>query len=146
MSEVNVRCKKSGTEPCRGPFCVLLALAVVLAGCEHGTPQAPNLVKLEKVDDSTKLKVTYTAYRDYAGREVKQGVYVIRYENGQEYIEANYDRGELNGKCTIFSEEGKPEVTGVYRNGKPWDGEFQIGHEIRKFAAGKAMSSRTDEK
>lgn len=125
---------------------VLLPLAVALAGCEHGTPQPSNLVKVERVDNDTKLKVSYTAYKDEAGREVKQGAYVMWYENGRKYIEANYDRGELDGKCTIFTEEGKPEVEGVYRQGKPWDGEFQVGHEIRKYSAGKLVSSRTDEK
>ena len=125
---------------------LLLPLAVLLAGCEHGTPQPPKLVKVERVDNDTKLKVTYTAHKDDAGREVKQGAYLMWYENGRKYIEANYDQGELDGKCTIFTEEGKPEVAGVYRHGKLWDGEFQVGHEIRKYSAGKLVSSRTDEK
>ena len=125
---------------------VLFPLAFALVGCERGTPQPPNLVKVERVDSDTKLKVTYTAYTDEAGREVKQGTYVMWYQNGRKYIEANYDRGELDGKCTIFTEEGTPEVEGVYRHGKPQDGEFQVGHEIRKYAAGKLVGSRTDEK
>ena len=127
-------------------FWVLLLLALALVGCEHGAPQPANLVKVERVDSHTKLKVTYTAYTDDAGREVKQGAYVMWYQNRRKYIEANYDRDELDGKCTIFTEEGKPEVKGVYRHGKPQDGEFQVGHEIRKYGAGKLVSSRTDEK
>ena len=124
----------------------------LLTGCmaqksqPHSSLSTSNVVKVQKVDTDTKLKSEYFAYTDAKGREVKHGIFIALYENGRKYIEANYDRGELDGKCTIFTEEGKSEVEGVYRRGKPWDGEFQVGHEIRRFAAGKLVTNRTDEK
>ena len=124
----------------------LVASTFVFVGCEHGTPQQPNLVKVERVDKDTKLKETYTAYTDSKGREVKHGSCVIWWDNGAKYVEANYDHGELDGKCSVFSENGKVQIEGWYRHGKPWDGEFHFGHEIRKYDAGKLVSSRTDEK
>src|SRR5262249_32307079 len=108
--------------------------------------QPPDLVKVEGVDLDTELKVSYMAYQNAAGHEVKHGNYVMWYENGRKYLEATYDQGKLNGKCTIFSEAGEPEIVGMYHHGKPWNGEFQVGHEIRKYAAGKFMSRLTGEK
>lgn len=127
-------------------FCVSFLAALLLSGCEYSSKSVPNVVKVQKIDADTKLKSEYFAYTDAKGREVKHGIFIAWYGNGQKYIDANYDRGELDGKCTIFTEEGKPEVEGVYRHGQPWDGEIQVGHEIRKYSAGKLLSSRTDEK
>lgn len=123
---------------------LLLTVGILIVGCRHGSDLPLNLLKVDTVDNDTNLKVTYTAYREKAGREIKHGVLVMWYESGRKYIEANYSRGELNGKFTIFTEEGKPEVEGIYRHGKPWDGEFQIGHEIFQYAAGKSMGKRVD--
>lgn len=66
--------------------------------------------------------------------------------NGMKYVEANYDRGKLHGKCVVWSEDGKEKLEGWYRHGKPWDGEFHFGHEIRKYAAGKLVNSRATDR
>src|SRR6186713_2665576 len=99
-------CKSSGLTRFRLGFearnallLLFVMLCIWLTGCIHRTDQAVNLFKIERVDNDTNLKVTYTAYKRKSGYEMKHGAYVLWYENGQKYIKAYYDQGMLNGKC-----------------------------------------------
>jgi hypothetical protein len=121
-----------------------LVLAVASLGCAHRMPGTPALTKIERIDPDTNLRETYTAYRDDRGEEVQQGGYVMWYNNGSKYIEANYDRGELDGKCLIYSDDGKLQVEGWYRHGKPWSGTCQIGEELHRYSWGVDLGKQTD--
>ena len=121
----------------------LISVVGLATGCSSQMRHEP-LIKVEKKDEETNLWVEYYAYKGPNGDEIRQGLFLIKYNSGSKYIEAHYKAGLLDGRCFIFSEEGKIEVSGLYKNGKPWDGEFQVGHEIVKYADGKLIGVRND--
>lgn len=125
-------------------YLTILVLIFTPACISHQDAIAQEIVSIRKIDSESGLPSEYFAYKDSKGREVRHGSFILRYRSGAKYLAANYVRGELDGMCTIFTEEGKVEVEGEYRRGTPWSGEFQIGHEIRNYAQGRLIGSRTD--
>ena len=124
-------------------FLFLLSIAVFI-GCSRSAPREPAVFKVEGIDPETNLQTRYFAYKDMGGREVKHGSFSLSYPSGAKYVEANFVDGLIDGKCVIYSEEGRAEVVGIYRRGEPWDGEFQVGHEIRRYSRGQFVSTGGD--
>ena len=119
-------------------------MVLLLLGCENSARRTLNVLEVQKIDADTQLKCEYFAYTGPDGREVRHGKSVLWYQSGGKYLESNYSHGELDGRCVVFSEDGKEQIVGWYRHGKPWQGEVQFGHEIRKYSGGKLLGSRTD--
>lgn len=61
---------------------------------------------------------------------------ILFYADGSKYIEANYVEGRLHGMCVIYDRMGAVALRGEYRNGLPWNGKFQIGHELEYYSNG----------
>ena len=120
----------------------LTGVLLILSGC-GSAPNDPsvtghNLTVVDKVEDGSHYH--YTAYRDFLGREKIEGKFEMWYPNGKKYIEASYSKGELNGPVIIFWKDGAGRYEGVWKDGRPWDGVVQVGHELKKFRDGKFVA------
>jgi hypothetical protein len=99
----------------------------------------PNLVRYVEVDAQTKVKETYTAYRDSNGTPVKHGLSVMYYPSGAKLGETNYKHGKPHGRSTVYSEDGRLVTVGYYRDGEPWEGVLPIGEFDWVFHKGKPV-------
>lgn len=121
---------------------IWISIVLSLCGCVNSTSHS-KVAKIRKNDPDTKLKSEYYAYTDSKGREIKDGPYKLWYPSGAKYVEGSYSNDKEDGKWVVLSEDGKVKLIGWYREGKPWDGDFYFGHEIRKYLAGKLLAIRS---
>lgn len=113
----------------------LLAFVLSCFGCGSGHRGLVTST-YNTVDEQSGMKATYSAYHDKNGSQVKHGRYVLWYPSGSRFVEAQYVDGKLHGVCLVFDRQGKIALKGEYKNGVPWNGQFQVGHEIQSYLNG----------
>jgi hypothetical protein len=119
-------------------------IAFLAWGCQYGRNASRALTTIQKLDAEGRVEETYTVYRDSEGHEVIHGVCVGFYPGGAKLYEITYEDGKPQGKCSSFSEDGKKVDVGWFRNGKPWEGDIQIGEFMWRFQKGKALGVWTE--
>lgn len=120
--------------PMKGPILMIYAI-LMCTGCRPGTHG--NTLTGESIDEGSGLLARYSFYIDAKGVKVRHGAMILFYNDGSKYIEAKYFEGLLHGVCHIYDRKGGLSLSGEYRNGIPWNGGFQVGHEIEYFSNGK---------
>jgi antitoxin component YwqK of YwqJK toxin-antitoxin module len=125
---------------------ILLAVLIVFASLAcQGLAENPSGLKHVSKTDEQGTYYEYTAYTGLFGREVIHGKYEAWYKkNGLKYIEAEYSKGKLNGVFILYWRDGKGKYEGVWKDGKPWDGVVQVGHELKRYSTGKFMGTVED--
>ncbi len=118
------------------PLLLLLAFG---PGCQHGRVESPEIRRIQKVDQAGHVQAEYTTYQDSKGREIKHGLYVGFYQDGTKYCELNYEHGIRDGRCTLYSIDGRQSYTGYFRKGKPWEGDIQLGERLYRFDNGRLI-------
>ena len=122
------------------PFHTLIVVTLLVVGCSSSRVERRTYT-VEGVDPQSNLKSTIDVYRDRAGREVCHGKYMLWYPSGSKYWEAEFKEGRPDGLCRIFDRNGNVAVQGSYRDGRPWNGTFQVGHEIQTYTNGILVGS-----
>ncbi len=157
--EVRLKCQHP-TPRASSPwvFRILLAILWLLlgeVGCRHadrsrtvveGTTvdrgeQRPPGVELYMVDTTQPYgaRETYWVCRHPRGYEVRHGPAVSYYRDGTKQMEANFKHGLAHGRVVHFSMSGEKVIEGVFRNGKPWDGECAYMDTVWEYKKGRAI-------
>ena len=125
---------------------ILISIFILFGtmACQGLAEDNPKLKHFSKTNDDGTYS-EYTAYIGFFGREVIHGKFEMWYKkNGPKYIEAEFSKGKLNGKVIIFWKDGKGKYEGVWKDGKPWDGIVQVGHELKRYSNGKLIGTVED--